>query len=122
MFCSTSSTWGFQVLQLDKKGASSHICLSNCRLVTPTPPDPRREALPVRMSMVEVERALEHVAAAEEAAAAAPGAAGPVDEGAVEAREQQGLFAYRLAVVSGWPAVDCLHVLLACLLLLMTCA
>lgn len=68
------------------------------RLVTPTPPDPRREALPVRMSMVEVERALEHVAATEEAAAAAPGAGGPPDEGAVEAREQQGLFAYRLAV------------------------
>lgn len=79
----------------------ARLCLAVLarRLVTPTPPDPRREALPVRMSMVEVERALEHVAATEEAAAAAPGAGGPPDEGAVEAREQQGLFAYRLAVV-----------------------
>lgn len=58
------------------------------------------------MAMVEVERALEHVATAEEAAAAAKAAAattpggGEPEEAAVEAAEQQGLFAYRLAVVS----------------------
>lgn len=77
------------------------------RLVTPAPPDPRREALPVRMAMVEVERALEHVATAEEAAAAA--GAEPEDA-VVEAAEQQGLYAYRLAVVS---AVLCCAVLCA---------
>ncbi|PRW56115.1 Nuclear control of ATPase [Chlorella sorokiniana] len=67
------------------------------RMVTPTPPDPRREALPVRMALVEVERQLEHVATAEEAAAAAAEAE-PADA-AVEVAEQRGLFAYRLAVV-----------------------
>lgn len=67
------------------------------RLVTPTPPDPRREALPVRMSMVGVERALEQLAAAQEA-----GERGVDDEeAAAEARERQGIYAYRLAVVSG---------------------
>lgn len=69
------------------------------RMVTPTPPDPRREALPVRMAFVEVERALEHVAAAEDAAVAAAAAGTePVAEAAAETREQQGLLAYRLAV------------------------
>lgn len=70
------------------------------RLVTPTPPDPRREALPVRMALVEVERQLEHVATAEEAAVAAAAAAeGEPPEVLVEVAEQRGLFAYRLAVV-----------------------
>ncbi|PSC72602.1 Nuclear control of ATPase [Micractinium conductrix] len=68
-------------------------------LVTPSPPDPRREALPVRMAFVEVERALENVAAAEEATAAAAAAgAEPGAEAVVESREQQGLLAFRLAV------------------------
>ena len=71
------------------------------RLVTPAPPDPRREALPVRMAMVEVERALEHVASAEEAAAAAAAAGAEPEDAVAEAAEQHGLFAYRLAVVSG---------------------
>jgi hypothetical protein len=68
-----------------------------CRLITPTPPDPRREALPVRMSMVGVERALEQLAAAQEAEQRSDGA----EEAAAEARERLGLYAYRLAVVSG---------------------
>ncbi|KAL4457516.1 hypothetical protein ABPG75_012381 [Micractinium tetrahymenae] len=68
------------------------------RMVTPTPPDPRREALPMRMAFVEVERALEHVAAAEEAAAAAAaGGEAPAAEAVVESREQQGLMLFRLA-------------------------
>lgn len=44
------------------------------RLVTPTPPDPRREALPVRMALVEVERQLEHVATAGKCAVCSGGA------------------------------------------------
>lgn len=62
------------------------------------------------MSMIEVERALEHVAAAEEAAEAA----GPdAVEGDAEAREQQGQFAYRLAVVRPLPLL-CVAVLRWC--------
>ena len=80
-----------------------------CRLVTPTPPDARREALPVRMAMIEVERALEHVASAAEAASGPAAAALPAGKAAAgvaaeaeattEGLEHQGLFAYRLAVV-----------------------
>lgn len=70
-------------------------------MVTPTPPDPRREALPVRMAFVEVERALEHVATADEAAAAAAAAGEvPPAEAVAESQEQQGLMLFRLAVVS----------------------
>ena len=97
------------------------------RWVTPTPPDPRWEALPVRMAMTEVERALSHLAALEEerrrtaAAAAAPPALGgpapaeaepgpgaklevspaapaPVAQAAGSMAEEQGLLAWRLAI------------------------
>ena len=61
-----------------------------CSWITPSPPDPRWEALPVRMAMVEVERALEHLASATEAGAASD---------ASGAGEEHGLFTYRLAVV-----------------------
>jgi hypothetical protein len=53
------------------------------RLVTPAPPDPRREAVRARVAMLEAERALEALAAAEAAGS-----------GAAEAR---GLFTHRLA-------------------------
>ena len=69
------------------------------RWVTPTPPDPRWEALPVRMAMVGAERALDRLAAAQEAGEGGGGEVRP----AALALEEQGLFVYRLAVVSlGW--------------------
>lgn len=51
----------------------------------------------MRMAMVEVERALEQVASAEEAVPAAGAELEPADSLAAAA-EQQGLYAYRLAV------------------------
>ena len=90
-----------------------------CRVVGPKPPDPRREALPVRLAMMGVERALEDMAAAAERAAevaaaaalegmAAGGAAAEAEATvAAEGLEQQGIFAYRLAVVSCRPATLC---------------
>jgi hypothetical protein len=69
------------------------------RLLTPSPPDPRREAVPVRMAMVEVERALEQVAAAQEGAEAAAAAGGDGADALADVRERRGLYAYRLAVV-----------------------
>ncbi|KAH7618699.1 hypothetical protein Ndes2526B_g05616 [Nannochloris sp. 'desiccata'] len=56
--------------------------------VTPAPPDPKREAVPARMAMIEVERALETLANCEEMNS---GREGKVSEAA-------GMFIFRLAV------------------------
>ena len=47
--------------------------------MTPTPPDPRREAVPARLAMIEVERALEALAAR-------------------ESEENSGMFIFKLAL------------------------
>jgi hypothetical protein len=79
----------------------------------------------VRMAMIEVERALEHVASAAEAAAGPAAAALPAGKAAAgveaeaeaaaatEGLEHQGLFAYRLAVVGCWLIEALLHCRLA---------
>jgi len=56
--------------------------------VTPAPPDPKREAVPARMAMTEVERALETLAICEEMNSKSEG----------EVSEATGMFIFRLAV------------------------
>ena len=70
------------------------------RALTPAPPDPQREAVPARMAMIEVERALESLSSCEEAATTATASA--VVVGSTTSRnsrkEASGMFIYRLAV------------------------
>jgi nuclear-control-of-ATPase protein 2 len=56
--------------------------------VTPTPPDPKREAVPARLAMIEVERALETLASCEEVNSEREG----------KVAEATGMFIFRLAV------------------------
>lgn len=73
------------------------------RMVTPTPPDPRREALPARMAVIDVERAAEMLHASElkgKVAAKSPElgqVSGEISEEEEEETEARGMFAYRLA-------------------------
>lgn len=64
------------------------------RMVTPAPPDPRREALPARMAMIDVERAAEMLHACELKSKAEQLMESEEEDEEVEAR---GMFAYRLA-------------------------
>ena len=68
------------------------------RAVTPAPPDPRREALPARMAMVEVERSLEVLANCEESVVDAVGARGDAMRRKQEIAEAGGMFIFRLAL------------------------
>lgn len=70
------------------------------RAMTPAPPDPRREALPARVAMLEVERSLEVLANTEQAAsdAADAGVRADVARREQESAEAAGVFIFRLAV------------------------
>jgi hypothetical protein len=65
-----------------------------CRWLTPPPPDPRREALPCRLAMVEAERCLARLTGVD-------GGQGRAVGGEAAMREEEGMYLYRLAVVSG---------------------
>lgn len=62
------------------------------RLLAPSPPDPRREALPARIAMIGAERALEELERVEIVAKNRP-----KEDGASSINEARGLIAFRLA-------------------------
>ena len=65
------------------------------RAVTPAPPDPRREAVPARLAMIEVERALESLANCEDMV---PSGGNTTRERDGKRAEAAGMFIFRLAV------------------------